>query len=270
MALIRLHKFLAHSGLASRRHSEGIIQEGKVSVNGRTITELGFLIDPAKDKIYFEGRLLRTEPKVYYIINKPKGYLCTNAVFPVKGGSVMTYTGNEPRVVDLIKSRERLYTVGRLDKDSEGLIIVTNDGEFAQRVSHPSFEVPKTYFVVVRGYLDGPVLEKVQRGVWLSEGRTSKTKVKIIKRERNYTSFLITLTEGKKREVRRIFAKFSSPVKQLSRVSIGNLHLAGLKTGQYRQVTYKELENTIFPAPSAQPKRDSGGKPGRPVLKGRF
>ena len=255
MSLIRLHKFLAHSGLASRRHSEGIILDGKIRVNNRIITELGFMIDPSKDKVYFGGRLLRPEPKVYYIIYKPKGYLCTNAVFPAKGNAVMTYTGNEPRVVDLVKTRERLYTVGRLDKESEGLIIATNDGGFCQRASHPSFEVPKTYFVVVRGCLDGVALEQVQKGIWLSEGRTARTKVKIIKREREYTSLLITLTESKKREVRRIFAKFSYPVKQLKRISIGNLHLGDLKPGQYRQITYEELEATIFPKsiPSVRP-----------------
>ncbi|MEW6026659.1 MAG: pseudouridine synthase [Planctomycetota bacterium] len=247
MSQIRLHKFLAHSGLASRRHSEGLIQEGKISVNGRIITELGFLIDPAKDKVYYEGRLLKPEPKVYYIVNKPKGYLCTNAVFPAKGNEVMTYIGHEPRVVDLIKTRERLYTVGRLDKESEGLIIATNDGEFAQRVSHPSFEVPKTYFVSVRGHLDGAVMEKVQKGIWLSEGRTSRTRIKILKREREFTSLLITLTEGKKREVRRIFARFHYPVKQLKRIQIGNLHLGDLKQGQYRQVTYKELAASVLP-----------------------
>ena len=265
MSLIRLHKFLAHSGLASRRHSEVLIQEGKVRVNNKVITELGFMIDPDRDKVYFSGRLLKPEPKVYYIINKHKGYLCTNAVFPAKGNALMTYTGNEPRVVDLVKTRERLYTVGRLDKDSEGLIIATNDGGFCQRASHPSFEVPKTYFVVVRGYLDGPVLEKVQKGIWLSEGRTSRTKVKIIKREREYTSLLITLTEGKKREVRRLFARFRYPVKQLKRISIGNLRLGELKTGQYRQVTYEELEATIFPKPNL-PVRQAG-PPVRPVGK---
>jgi 23S rRNA pseudouridine2605 synthase len=237
MNQIRLHKFLARCGIASRRHSEELIRNGKIRVNNRTITEDGFLIDLQKDKVYYEGRLLKPEPKVYYIVNKPKGYVCTNASF------------QEPRVIDLIKTHNRLYTIGRLDKDSEGLIIVTNDGELCQKLSHPSFQVPKTYLVVVKGYLDANALERIQKGVWLSEGKTTKSKIKILKRSRDFTSMLITLTEGKKREVRRLFARFSYPVKQLKRLQIGNLYLGNLKPGQYRQIHYQHISRWADSAP---------------------
>ncbi|MFH1230687.1 MAG: pseudouridine synthase [Planctomycetota bacterium] len=236
MSQIRLHKFLANCGIASRRHSEELIRGGSVRVNNRIITEDGFLIDPAIDKIYYNDKLVRVEPKIYFIVNKPKGYVCTNACF------------KEPRVIDLFKTKQRLYTVGRLDKESEGLLIVTNDGELCQQVSHPSFEVPKTYLVTVNGYLDGAVLERVQKGIWLSEGKTGRTRIRLLHRARNFTNLQITLFEGKKREVRRIFAKFSYKIKQLKRIKIGNLFIGNLQPGQYRQISRKELEsnNILF------------------------
>lgn len=230
MSQIRLHKFLANCGIASRRHSEELIRGGSVKVNNSVITEDGFLVDPDRDKVYYNDKLLRLESKIYFIVNKPKGYVCTNACF------------KEPRVIDLFKTNQRLYTVGRLDKESEGLIIVTNDGEFCQQVSHPSFEVPKTYLVTVKGYLEGPVLERVQKGIWLSEGKTGRTRIRILQRARNFTHLKITLFEGKKREVRRVFAKFSYKVVQLKRIKIGNLFIGHLQPGQYRQVSRKELE----------------------------
>jgi 23S rRNA pseudouridine2605 synthase len=238
MSQIRLHKFLANCGIASRRHSEELIRGGSVRVNNRVIIENGFLIDPDKDKVYYRDRLLKFESRTYFIINKPKGYVCTNACF------------KEPRVIDLFKTNQRLYTVGRLDKDSEGLLIVTNDGEFCQKISHPSFEVPKTYEVTVKGYLAGPALESIQKGIWLSEGKTGRTRIRILHRARNFTSLQITLFEGKKREVRRIFARFSYPVVQLKRIKIGNLFIGHLQPGQYRQISIKELENNILPVSS--------------------
>ncbi|MDI6732852.1 MAG: pseudouridine synthase [Planctomycetota bacterium] len=241
MTNIRLHKFLAHCGVASRRHSEELISAGKIIVNNQCIREQGFLIDPQKDKVYYNGKLLKIpQEKVYFIVNKPKGYVCTNASY------------NEPRVIDLIKTHHRLYTIGRLDKDSEGLIIVTNDGELCQKVSHPSFQVPKTYFVVVRGYVDGPVFERIQKGIWLSEGKLSRSKIRIVKRDREQTTLLITLKEGKKREVRRIFARFSYPVKYLKRIQIGNLHLGNLRAGEYRQISCGELSDKLFPLDSSR------------------
>lgn len=234
MTTIRLHKFIANCGIASRRHSEGFIREGYVMVNDRVITEDGFLIDPSVDKVYFQGKLLKPEARQYYLVYKPKGYVCTNVQF------------QEPRVIDLIKTKQRLYTVGRLDKDSEGLIIVTNDGEVCQRISHPSFQVSKTYFIVIRGYIPGEIMEKVQQGIWLSEGKTGRVKLRVLKRARDFTSLLITLTEGKNREVRRIFARFGFKAKQLQRVSIGGLRIGNLKPGQYRQISYRDMEANVL------------------------
>jgi len=234
MSKIRLHKFLANCGVASRRHSEGFIREGYVRVNDQIITEDGFQIDPEVDKVYFQEKLVKPEPRLYFAINKPRGFVCTNAHF------------KEPRVVDLFRTKERLYSVGRLDKDSEGLLIVTNDGELCQKISHPSYEVPKTYFVTIRGYVDGASLERMQKGIWLSDGKTSRTKIKVLKRARDISSLLVTITEGKKREIRRIFAKFGFKVRHLTRIQIGNLHLGNLKPGKFRQISFRELEDTIL------------------------
>jgi pseudouridine synthase len=232
----RLHKVLALAGVASRRKCEDLILQGVIDVNGRTIRELGFKVDIEKDKIYYKGQPVKTEKKVYFILNKPKGYVCAN--FDPERRKL---------VIDLFRHLPyRLYTVGRLDAESEGLLIVTNDGELCNQLSHPRYEVPKTYWVNVKGYLEPKTLEKIMKGVWLSEGKTAPVKIKIIKRARDFSVLLITLKEGKKREVRRIFAKFGHKVKSLVRIKIGNLSLGNLAIGQFKQVQYDFIKDLIF------------------------
>lgn len=229
----RLHKILALAGISSRRKAEELIKQGLIQVNGRIIRGIGIKVNPDTDKIYYAGRLIKPEKKVYFLLNKPKGYLCTNS--DPQGRRLVT---------DLFRHFPyRLYTVGRLDAESEGLVILTNDGELCNQLTHPRYEVPKTYQVVVSGYLTPEVLEKVHKGVWLSEGKTAPTRIHIVKRARNLTVLVITLKEGKKREIRRIFAKFGYKVKSLVRSKIGRLTLGDIKPGQYRQVNRDLIEN---------------------------
>lgn len=230
----RLQKILAQGGLGSRRQCEEFIQKGHIRIDGKIIRELGVKIDPAKSQIYYNGKLVKLEPKVYFILNKPKGYLCTNYNHAAR-----------PRVIDLFpKAYQRLYTVGRLDADSEGLLIVTNDGTLCNFLTHPRYEVPKTYQIAINGYLESKVIEKITRGVWLSEGKTSPVRIRIIKRTRSFTALEITLKEGKNREIRRIFARFGYKVKFLKRTKIGSLTL-NLRTGQYQQVNRHKLLQLI-------------------------
>ncbi len=231
---IRLNRFLAQNGIASRRKADGLIERGHVTVDGKLATELGRRVDPATQKVEVDGVVLRPtgERLAYYLLNKPKGVVCTNDVREAR-----------PRAVDLItdKKKGRIYTVGRLDEDTEGLVILTNDGEFANRISHPRFGVKKTYWVDVRGRVDEASLDVMQRGVRLSEGWGSFERVKVLKRTGERSILLVTLAEGKNREVRRVFAALDLAVKSLRRVEIGPLRDKRLKTGQWRVLTRPEI-----------------------------
>lgn len=230
---VRLHKFLAHAGIASRRKCEEFIQQGLVKVNNRIITEMGYKIDPNQCRVAYRGKLVRPDKKLYFVVNKPKGYLCTSQD-----------PEDRLKVIDLFKRiahRGRLYTIGRLDAASEGLIIVTNDGELCQQLTHPRYRVPKTYWVVVRGRVNNVVLTKAQRGIWLAEGKTAPTRIKVVRSNNEATIMEITIAEGKKREIRRIFARFGHPVKVLKRIMIGHLILGNLKSGQIRPINRAEI-----------------------------
>jgi 23S rRNA pseudouridine2605 synthase len=231
----RIQKILARAGLGSRRECEEIIAAGRVSVNGDVKSELGSKADPDTDDIRCDGEPVKLEKAVYFVLNKPLRVLCTNE-----------RTFGQKRVIDLFQGiPQRLYTVGRLDAESTGLILVTNDGELAQKIAHPRYEVEKTYSVTVSGALEGPALEKIQQGVWLAEGRTGRAKVRILKRSRQFTHLEITIHEGKNREVRRIFAKVGHPVTHLVRTRIGNLHLGTLREGQWIALTREQLLQRI-------------------------
>lgn len=222
----RLHKVLAHAGVGSRRRCEEIIAEGSVLVNDALVRELGFKVDPQRDKIYYNGRLIKPEKTVYFLVNKPVNYLCSN--YDRDG---------RPLVVNLFRHLPyRLYTVGRLDADSEGLVIVTNDGELCNQLTHPRYEVPKTYTVCLRGFVDDNIIEKVKRGVWLAEGKTAPTRITVIRRTRDFTLLEMVLKEGKKREIRRVFARFGCKVTSLVRTKIGRLTLGNLPPGKFREV----------------------------------
>lgn len=230
---VRLNKYLADHGVGSRRRCDEVILNGEVSINGEVITKLGTRVDPANDRVAVNGRALRSAARVIYALNKPAGVVCTNSEME-----------RRPRAIDLVKDPNgaRLFCVGRLDLDSEGLIILTNDGEFANRIAHPKFGVTKSYFVRIRGLLTPEALEKIQKGVWLSEGRTQGARVMVRKRLANATVVLVTVREGMNREIRRIFAKLGFMVEHLKRVAIGPVSVRGIGRGRFRKLLRKEVE----------------------------
>ncbi|MBI3817195.1 MAG: rRNA pseudouridine synthase [Planctomycetes bacterium] len=233
---VRLNKYLADRGVGSRRGCDEVIASGSVTVNGRMITELGSKVDPANDRIEVNGKLLKTAPRVVYALNKPLGVVCTNEP-----------RESRMRAIDLIREAHgvRLFCVGRLDMDSEGLILLTNDGEFTNRITHPRYQVAKSYFVKVKGQMGAEAFEKIRKGVWLSEGRTQGARVFIKKRLSNATVLVITIREGMNREIRRMFAKLGFAVEHLKRVSIGPLTVRGLGRGRYRRLEAVEIKQLL-------------------------
>ncbi|MEY4831346.1 MAG: hypothetical protein RLZZ562_3142 [Planctomycetota bacterium] len=232
---VRLNRYLAMAGVCSRRAADELITSGSVEVNGKTITELGFRLDPAVDEVVVDGERVRQEKKVYVLFNKPTGVVCTNA-----------RNEQKKRVIDFLPAvKGRLFTVGRLDLDSEGLILLTNDGDFAQRLTHPRYGVPKTYSVLVRGRIGQKEIEKARGGVWLSEGPTQGMQVKVERAGNERSSIKVVLHEGKNREIRRVFAKLDLPVLELKRIRIGELNLHGLKPGDWRFLLAHEIKELL-------------------------
>jgi 23S rRNA pseudouridine2605 synthase len=243
---VRLNKYLADHGIASRRKSDELIAGGFVLVDGEPVVELGTRIDPTTQRVEAKGTLIQPESsleKRYYLLNKPKGVVCTNESRERK-----------QRAVDLVndKAKGRIYTVGRLDEESEGLILLTNDGDFAHRVMHPSFGIEKSYRVKLRGNLEGEALERVREGVQLAEGRTGGARVTVRKRGRDYTHVVVTLTEGMNREIRRVFAKVGYKVAGLERSRIGNLTGRGLRSGWWRRLKPAEVRDLLAGAPEQE------------------
>ena len=232
MARERLQKILSAAGVASRRECEHVILDGRVRVNGKQVLSLPVLVDPAADRITLDGKPLVPERKSYYVLHKPKGVHCTN------------YDPDQRRrAVDLLAGvKERLFPVGRLDADSMGLLLMTNDGELAERVAHPRYGVPKTYRAHVGGRITKEDLAMLREGVWLAEGKTSVSQAHIIHAGRDRSVVEITLREGRNREVRRVLAKLSHPVRKLIRIQIGPISLRGLPVGEYRRLTATEVK----------------------------
>ncbi|ODS32502.1 MAG: putative pseudouridine synthase [Candidatus Scalindua rubra] len=230
----RLHKILAQAGLGSRRKCESLIESGRISIDGRRVTKLGQMVDPTKENIYCDGELIKRQKKIYYLLNKPRGYVCTN----VKGSK-------DPRAIDLLSHIEqRIYTVGRLDKDSEGLIILTNDGELANLLSHPRYGIEKTYSVEVKGRITNESVRVLKRGIWISDGKALPARVRVIHRRYKSSTLELVLKEGKNREIRRILARVDHPVVSLKRVKIGHLKMdPKLKVGKYRPLNKGEIES---------------------------
>jgi len=227
----RLHKVLAHCGVASRRQCETLIEEGRVDVNGETVTKLGTKVDIVTDKIRVDGERVRPERRVYYLLNKPKGYICTSQD-----------EFNRPRVVDLIRDERRIYPVGRLDEHSEGLLMLTNDGSLANIVCHPRYQIDKTYRLTVKGPVEQQQLDRIEKGVWLSEGRTAPAQIRKVEARKGSTIVTVTLWEGRNRELRRIFAKVDLRVSHLTRIAIGPLKIGGMPPGAYRELAGDELD----------------------------
>ena len=229
----RLQKYLASAGVASRRASETMIQEGRVAVNGKVIRELGTKIVPGKDQVTVDGKPVQPEEKlVYLLMNKPAGYITT-----------AKDTHNRPTVLDLVADVPyRVFPVGRLDYETEGLLLLTNDGEFAYRMTHPKFKMMKTYVAVVQGVLTPERLDMLQNGVQLEDGRTGPAKVRILRKENHKTVVEISIHEGKNRQVRRMFKAVKNPVLELKRISVGTLTLKGVNLGEYRYLNDDELK----------------------------
>jgi len=227
----RLQKILSDMGIASRRKAEELIIEGRITVNGRIAT-IGMKADPVKDHIKVDGKLLiRSEPKVYIMLNKPKNVVTT--LYDPEG---------RPTIKDFLKGvKYRVFPVGRLDYDSEGLLLLTNDGDFAHAVLHPSKKISKTYLVKVKGVLDEEEISKLRTGVKLGDGMTAPAQVTRVTRTENNSWLKMTIHEGKKRQIRRMFEKMRHPVLKLKRIKINGIELGELKPGIYRYLAFEEI-----------------------------
>ena len=229
---MRLQKYMAHAGVASRRKCEEIIDAGRVKVNGETVTEQGIQVEES-DKVTVDGKLLRL-PKTnrYVLLNKPRGVVST--VDDNKGRKT---------VLDLVptgKSR-RLYPVGRLDMDSSGLLLLTDDGELTQRLLHPKYELEKTYRVTVKGMIDEDTAKNLSSGVQLKDGMTAPATFKILEHRNSKTRMEVTIHEGRNRQIRRMFETVGAEVVELERIQMGPLKLGQLGKGEYRPLREKEI-----------------------------
>jgi len=240
----RLHKVLAHAGVASRRKSEEMILARRVRVNGKIITELGTQVDPENDRIEVDGQRVRLEKKTYIILNKPKGYL-----------SDIDEARGKPLAVDLVSSDKRLYAAGRLDVNSEGLLLLTNDGDLAHRVTHPRYQNEKEYLALVEGEPTVETFERMKKGIWYEGDKLRVDSAKIMRhlgeigRQQNLNAaprgecwLSIVLHEGKKREIRHLCGAVGHPVKRLIRVRIGPIGIGSLPVGKWRELSATEVE----------------------------
>ena len=230
MEKIRINKFLAELGVGSRRAIDKMIEEKRIKVNG-ILAESGIKVDKS-DKIFVNGKLLEFEKKkkVYFMLNKPKRVLST----------AKDERGRKT-VIDLIDTKERIFPIGRLDYDTEGLLLLTNDGEIFNKVIHPRTEVYKTYLVEARGNINMTTLNKLKRGVMLDDKMTLPAKAKILLADERHTELHFAIKEGRNRQVRRMFELVGHPVINLKRIMLGELNLDGLEVGEYRPLTKKEI-----------------------------
>jgi 23S rRNA pseudouridine2605 synthase len=222
---------LAAAGFGSRRQCEEMIETGRVEIDGAVVTKLGTTVDPAASKVRVDGALLKPRRAVYYAVNKPIGFVTTN--HDPQG---------RPRVVDLVPPDERVFPVGRLDRHSEGLILLTNDGLLTQQLTHPRYGVRKVYRVTVAGKVDPETMKQMRKGIHIAEGFVRVEGARLLRTRSRSTEMEITLREGKNREIRRILARLGHKVQQLRRIAVGPLRLGDLPTGAYRVVTPAEVE----------------------------
>jgi len=236
MTFTRLNKFIAQNGLCSRRSADKLILSGKVFVNNKKVTELGLKIDEDVDRISVEGKeLQKLDEKIYYAINKPVGYITTSK--DPKG---------RKKVIDLVPKYPKVYPVGRLDSDSEGLLILTNDGEFTHKMTHPKFEKEKEYEVEAKiektGVNQATVYDSFTKGIRLKEGIAKADKINILKNSRGQIIFNITIHQGWNRQIRRMCATVGLDVTRLKRIRIGEMKLDNLVTGKYRILDKNDLK----------------------------
>jgi 23S rRNA pseudouridine2605 synthase len=238
----RLQKVLAAAGLGSRRECELLIEQRRVMVDGQVVSRLGTRVDPERQRIRVDGEDVRTERRVYYLLNKPKGFLSTNLD-----------PSGRPRAVDILKAvPQRLFSVGRLDRESDGLLLLTNDGELTNRLTHPRYGVPKTYLVQVAGRPTTDDLAKMRKGVYLSEGKVTVDSVRHKGGRGRSTLLEIVLSEGRNREIRRMLARLGHKVMRLTRTAIGPVTDRGLQPGEFRKLRPDELQTLRKVAESSQ------------------
>jgi len=252
--------------VGSRRECEELIQAGRVEIDGETVSELGTRVDPTRQRVRVDGVMLPRPKRVYFVVNKPVGVVCTNRD-----------PSGRPRVIDLVRSDERLFAVGRLDRTSEGLILVTNDGELSNRLTHPRYGVDKTYRARVAGYPPPRLLDKLRRGIHLSDGVARVAAVRVKHRHKDSTDLEIVLDEGRNREIRRLLARIGHKVLSLKRTAMGPLNLADLPVGACRRLTTEEvrrlkeasrrrkLETERATRPANPPRRRSERTPTAPM-----
>tara|TARA_B100000029_G_scaffold403076_1_gene402744 strand:+ start:355 stop:1056 length:702 start_codon:yes stop_codon:yes gene_type:complete len=229
---MRLNKFLARCGLDSRRRCDDIIKNRKISVNGKIITDFSYQVQE-EDVILFNGKYLEIEhDSIVYILNKPKGYVCTSKD-----------THDRLKVVDLIDTDARLFTIGRLDRDTTGIILLTNDGDFSNRLAHPRYNKEKKYYVKSKGRIDNNFLKKIKNGYRLKDGTKVKADINLIRYSGNIFDWDIILKEGKNREIKRIFSEFDAKVTLIHRYFFCGFELNALKPGKYRKISKQELRN---------------------------
>lgn len=229
---MRLNKFLAKSGIASRRAADLLIQQGMIAVNGVTVTQLGVIVNEESDKVTFDNKPVTISNEyIYLLVHKPSGYIVT-----------CKDNFNRPIIIDLVNKYKKIVKpVGRLDYNSSGLIILTNDGEFAFRLSHPRYEIDKKYLIKCEGNISDEGIIKLEDGIELHDGLTSPASIELVSRNNNYSRFYIIIHEGRKRQIRRMCAAIGLKVVALKRISIGNLELGNLKSGRYRLLKEKEI-----------------------------
>lgn len=231
----RLQKVISQAGIASRRDSEELIKAGRVKVNGVVVTELGTKVEPTRDKVAVDNKLIRSEKPVYILLNKPRGIVTT----------LHDPEGRKTVASLLPDISERIYPVGRLDYNTEGLLIMTNDGELTHALTHPSHEIAKTYRAKVLGKPPEEKLDRLRTGIKLEDGLTAPARVNMIdyEREKDLTTVEIVIFEGRNRQVRRMFEAIGHPVRQLKRIKFAFLTLIGLRRGAYRHLEPAEVEN---------------------------
>lgn len=268
---MRLQRALAAAGFGSRRQCEELILEGRVEVDGSIVDQLGSTIDPSAAKVFVDGTPLKSRRLVYYIVNKPTGVVTTNAD-----------PEGRPRVIDLVPPDERVFPVGRLDRSSEGLILLTNDGDLAQRLAHPKYEVQKVYRVTVAGNVQAETVRQMHEGIYIAEGLVKVEGARVLKARPRATEMEITLKEGKNREIRRILARLGHKVQTLKRIAIGMLKLGEMPTGAYRRLTVEEIRklktfvesaaesaDESTPAARKSPRPGKSSRPDRPAAASR-
>lgn len=250
----RLQKLLASAGFGSRRACEELITTGRVTIDGKTVTELGTRANIETQKVAVDGDRLKVHRKLYYLVNKPPGCLCTNSD-----------PAGRTRVIDLLPpSDARLFTVGRLDEGTEGLLLVTNDGELAHRLAHPRFQVERVYKATIAGVPTSETLDELRRGFFFDEGKFKVRDLRNIRPKGSSTILDVVMTEGQNREVRRLFARVGHKVMQLRRIAFGPLKLGDLELGAYRPLRSEELQGLIEFSNGKGPRRSTIRRPSVP------